>query len=289
MSRGRSRIPTYALGSRQSHEWSTMGRFPLHSQSQGHHEPDSVTVKNIPESVLVAPLVLYVYVWCVCKNNLSCLCSCGCSPRRYWPSTWHSDHPVVHLQMAYLQFRSSYNCALLFDWYTLAVFHEKSTKLKVSKLKVSQLFSKTYFSASPCKFIFFYLTIFVGFVARKLPYKIFDISRRIPGLANISLENEILRWPLRPKQHQMEHLTFDFAVFANPREFSCLLDEDLVGRLKKITAHTHPATMSVWVLEHYAVCAAHRWVGNLHGLKKGCLTVLGSWPGSFWAFYARVS
>ena len=139
---------------------------------------------------------------------------------------------------------------------------------KSTKLKVSQLFSKTYFSASPCKFIFFYLTIFVGFVARKLPYKIFDISRRIPGLANISLENEILRWPLRPKQHQMEHLTFDFAVFANPREFSCLLDEDLVGRLKKITAHTHPATMSVWVLEHYAVCAAHRWVGNLHGLKK---------------------
>ena len=84
-----------------------------------------------------------------------------------------------------------------------------------------------------------------------------------------------MRWPLRPKQHQFEHLIFDFGVWVNPRHFSCMLDEDLIGRLKKITTHTHPKTMSVRALEHYAICVASLWVGDLFGWngggKKNCL------------------
>ena len=84
-------------------------------------------------------------------------------------------------------------------------------------------------------------------------------------MANRALIDEVMRWPLRPKQHQFEHLVFDFGVWVNPRHFSCMLDEDLIGRLKKITVHTHPKTMSVRALEHYAICAASVWVGNLMG------------------------
>ena len=42
-----------------------------------------------------------------------------------------------------------------------------------------------------------------------------------------------------------------------------MFDEDLIGRLIKIASHTHPQTMSVRALEHYAVCAASVWVGDL--------------------------
>ena len=89
------------------------------------------------------------------------------------------------------------------------------------------------------------------------------LHRRSQGLADEALGAGVVRWPLRPKQHQFQHLIMDFAVYSNPRHFSCTLDEDLVGRLKKITSHTHPRTMSVRVLQHYALCACHRWVGQL--------------------------
>ena len=89
------------------------------------------------------------------------------------------------------------------------------------------------------------------------------------GMANQALADEVMRWPLRPKQHQFEHLVFDFGLWGNPRHFSCMLDEDLIGRLKKITLHTHPKTMSVRALEHYSICAASVWVGNLMGWNDG--------------------
>lgn len=89
------------------------------------------------------------------------------------------------------------------------------------------------------------------------------------GLASLALDDEVMRWPLRPKQHQFEHLIFDFGVWVNPRHFSCMLDEDLIGRLKKITTHTHPKTMSVRALEHYAICVASLWVGDLFGWNCG--------------------
>jgi len=61
----------------------------------------------------------------------------------------------------------------------------------------------------------------------------------------------------------MEHLALDFSFYGNPKYFSCLSDEDCIGRVKRICSHTHPQTLSVRALEHYAVAAASVWVGNL--------------------------
>ena len=76
-----------------------------------------------------------------------------------------------------------------------------------------------------------------------------------PGLRSAYLALGILRWPLRPKLHQLEHLIYDFAVHQNPSHFSCLLDEDLIGKVKRTKSQTHPATMTVHSLEHYPVAS----------------------------------
>jgi hypothetical protein len=62
---------------------------------------------------------------------------------------------------------------------------------------------------------------------------------------------------------------YDFAIYQNPKYFSCTLDEDVIGRIKRVTKHTHPSTMSIRTLEHYAVFASQVWVGDLAAqLKK---------------------
>lgn len=83
------------------------------------------------------------------------------------------------------------------------------------------------------------------------------------GLASDALSRSVLRWPLRPKQHQMEHLLLDFGAYSNPRHFSCLLDEDLIGKIKVTCGNVHPSTMSIRSLERYAVSAALLWIGNV--------------------------
>ena len=42
---------------------------------------------------------------------------------------------------------------------------------------------------------------------------------------------------------------------------STYLDEDLIGRCKKIIVHTHPGTFSVRALQHYCVMVCLRWIG----------------------------
>lgn len=56
---------------------------------------------------------------------------------------------------------------------------------------------------------------------------------------------------------------YDFAIYQNPKYFSCTLDEDVIGRIKRVTKHTHPSTMSIRTLEHYAVFASQVWIGDL--------------------------
>ena len=45
-------------------------------------------------------------------ENLGCAYSSML--RKYWPSTWTEDHPVIHMHLAYLRFRCSYNWTLPF-------------------------------------------------------------------------------------------------------------------------------------------------------------------------------
>lgn len=53
----------------------------------------------------------------------------------------------------------------------------------------------------------------------------------------------------------------DLGSYQNPRHCSCLLDEDLLGKIKRLSSHSHPKTMSVRVLQHYSVMAALTWCG----------------------------
>ena len=99
-------------------------------------------------------------------------------------------------------------------------------------------------------------------LAERIYFKTFAFLWGYLGLANASLDAGVMRWALRPKLHQLEHLVLDFSIRKNPRFFSCVLDEDAVGRLKKVTQHTHPRTLSVRALQHYAVAVCHLWVGK---------------------------
>ena len=64
----------------------------------------------------------------------------------------------------------------------------------------------------------------------------------------MAIEQSRLLWPVRPKQHMMEHLRFgarlfcvyaalrilDFMYFENPRESQCMLDEDMMRRVFRL-------------------------------------------------------
>ena len=55
----------------------------------------------------------------------------------------------------------------------------------------------------------------------------------IQGLAEKALAEKLLRWPIYPKQHHMEHLFLDWAPrFGNCRYHGLMLDEDLMGKMK---------------------------------------------------------
>ena len=154
--------------------------------------------------------------------------------RRHWPKIEH--HPWFDLCSAYVRFRKSYN-------WTLTIFF---------KAFLRNIFKNPWWFFYQ-RFLFLYLGICFFFGALVGSW----------GLADMALSREVMRWPLRPKQHQLEHLVWDFGFYENPTHFSCHLDEDLIGILKKITMHTHPSTMSVRTLEHYSVAMAALWVGRL--------------------------
>ncbi len=46
----------------------------------------------------------------------------------------------------------------------------------------------------------------------------------------------------------------------NPRKVSCYLDEDVVGRMKRLYVRCHPATAPATALMRYTVLVAMHWV-----------------------------
>lgn len=61
----------------------------------------------------------------------------------------------------------------------------------------------------------------------------------------------------------------------NPKHVGCMLDENLVGVVKllgcvdarlaflrKMLQHSHPSTMSLRLMEHYAALACLTWLGK---------------------------
>ena len=48
-------------------------------------------------------------------------------------------------------------------------------------------------------------------------------------------------------------------LHGNARGFQCMLDEDMVRRVKAICSALHPATFSLRALEHYCMAVCLRW------------------------------
>jgi hypothetical protein len=73
-------------------------------------------------------------------------------------------------------------------------------------------------------------------------------------------------YPVVPKHHAMVHIAFDFSL--NPRRTSCYLDEDMVGRCKRLYngcygGHTAPKRS----LQRYIIMIGLRWTAAIRRLR----------------------
>ncbi len=66
-------------------------------------------------------------------------------------------------------------------------------------------------------------------------------------------------WSLLPKRHAWSHMAFDNAG-TNPRKVSCYLDEDIVGRMKRLYVRCHPVTAPATALMRYTVLLSMHWL-----------------------------
>ncbi len=66
-------------------------------------------------------------------------------------------------------------------------------------------------------------------------------------------------WSLLPKHHAWSHMAFDNAG-TNPRKVSCYLDEDIVGRMKRLYVRRHPVTAPATALMRYTVLLSMHWL-----------------------------
>lgn len=81
-------------------------------------------------------------------------------------------------------------------------------------------------------------------------------------LAQESLQNQELRWPLRPKLHALTHiLQWTRATHRSCKYVSVFLDEDLVGKLVATARACARPTVAWGVLQRYLVRMTRRWKG----------------------------
>ena len=70
-------------------------------------------------------------------------------------------------------------------------------------------------------------------------------------------------WRVRPKHHQLDHLLLDIATFRlNPKRITCLLEEDFLGQLKRITKYCRgvgPVSMMGRIFDRYMLNLSLRW------------------------------
>jgi hypothetical protein len=70
----------------------------------------------------------------------------------------------------------------------------------------------------------------------------------------------IMRWPVRPKLHCLDHTFRDsLKNHRNPMFWTCFNDEDFMGRIKKLAAKCHGGRRAERVLQRYNVMLAWRW------------------------------
>lgn len=78
------------------------------------------------------------------------------------------------------------------------------------------------------------------------------------ALAAEAVEANVQLWKLLPKHHAMTHIAYDNGG-TNPRKVSCYLDEDMVGRMKRIYCMCHGSTAPRTSLQRYIILCGLRW------------------------------
>ncbi len=69
----------------------------------------------------------------------------------------------------------------------------------------------------------------------------------------------IRNWKPIPKMHLMEHSAYDMAPHCNPRHVHGYMDEDMVGKVKKIAVRCHPSTAGMRALQRYVLRVGRHW------------------------------
>ena len=62
---------------------------------------------------------------------------------------------------------------------------------------------------------------------------------------------------------RLDHLVYDIAPFVNPIKISCYMDEDAVGRVKRLAIASNPMKMGEYVLSRYAAYCCVRWLRRM--------------------------
>ncbi|CAE7361318.1 unnamed protein product [Symbiodinium natans] len=83
------------------------------------------------------------------------------------------------------------------------------------------------------------------------------------SLAVEAIDHGRLLWKIRPKVHKADHLAFDLAPRVNPLVLSCYMDEDAVGKMKRLAMKSHPQQLGRQVLARYAAYVCCRWLRML--------------------------
>ncbi len=85
-------------------------------------------------------------------------------------------------------------------------------------------------------------------------------------LSGRARQSGVSLWKLIPKHHAMTHIGFD-TLGVNPRHVQCYLDEDMVGKIKRLYVACHPKTAPRRCLERYVLGQAMHWLWALEHLR----------------------
>ena len=85
------------------------------------------------------------------------------------------------------------------------------------------------------------------------------------ALAVESYDADVALYEVKPKHHALLHLAIDFGL--NPRRTSCYLDEDMVGRAKRIYVGCHGLSAPKRSLQRYIIIIGLRWTAAIRKLR----------------------
>ena len=79
-------------------------------------------------------------------------------------------------------------------------------------------------------------------------------------LARLGRHHNLSRWNIIPKFHYFHHcIRFMWETKMNMMKATCFLDEDFMGKVKKLASKTHRTTVSLRTLQRYLVLLGLRW------------------------------